>query len=237
MPRRSAASGSHTTDIAWGDEPLRVGAVALERRGEIARPFPPDAVGEEQPEAFAPDARFAEWIRDTFLAATGPLANEDHAHLLDARLGVVWANAINRRQMRHVLATAEIPQATAGGWKRARHDYQLREWFGTAPDFLLTFSAPDCLHLDDRAFCALVEHELYHCAQAEDQFGAPKFRRDTGAPLFAMRGHDVEEFVGVVRRYGPTPDVRALVDAASQPPLIAGEPIAIACGTCLERAA
>lgn len=238
MPRRNTTAREVSgPDIAWGDEPMRRSPPALERRGEVSRPYPPEDVGEERPVAFAPDARFAEWIHDTFLAGSGPLANEEHAHLLDAHLAVVWTNAINRRQMRTVLATAEIPQATAGGWKRARHDYQLREWFGDEPDFLLTFSAPDCLHLDDRAFCALVEHELYHCAQAEDAFGAPKFHRDTGAPIFAMRGHDVEEFVGVIRRYGPTPDVRALVVAAATPPLIAGDPIALACGTCLERAA
>lgn len=216
---------------------MRLGAAMLERRGEVARPYPPAGLGDDHPEGFAPAARFAEWILETFLSGAGPLANEEHAHLLDAHLGVLWTNAINRRQMRTILATAEIPQATGGGWKRSRHDYQLREWFDTEPDFLLTFSAPDCARLDDRAFCALVEHELYHCAQAEDAFGSPKFNRETGLPIFAMRGHDVEEFVGVVRRYGPTPDVRALLAAADTPPLIAGAPIATACGTCLVRTA
>lgn len=210
----------------------------IERRTVIARPYPGDELGEDVPECFVPDAPFAEWIRDTFIAASGPLANEDHAHLMDARLGVLWTNAINRRQMRTVIATAEIPQLQAGGWKRGRHDYQLRQWFDREPDFLLTFSAPDCLHLDDVAFCALVEHELYHCAQAEDGYGSPKFNRETGAPIFAIRGHDAEEFVGVVRRYGPTShDVRALVLAANKPPLIAGADISRACGTCIGRAA
>jgi hypothetical protein len=150
----------------------------------------------------------------------------------------VWTNAVNVSKMRTILATAEIPMAMSGGWKRARHDYQLRQWFDVEPDFLLTFSAPDCARLDDRAFCALVEHELYHCAQKLDRWGSPMFNRDTGAPIFAMRGHDVEEFVGVVRRYGVTSsDVKALVRAAAAPPLIGGQPIAIACGTCQARAA
>lgn len=190
------------------------------------------------PETFAADARFAEWIRDTFIAASGPLANEEHTHLMDARLGVLWTNAINQRQQRLVLATAEIPVAMGGGWKRSRHDYQLRQWFDIEPHFLLTFSAPDCARLDDRAFCALVEHELYHCAQAQDQFGGPRFNQQTGEPIFTMRGHDIEEFTGVVARYGTTsPDVRRLVDAANRAPLIAGQPIAIACGTCHAKAA
>ncbi|CAN5784527.1 putative metallopeptidase [soil metagenome] len=225
----------------WGTEVFRmpdVARVTLERRGVVARPYPPDGLGDDAPEGFVPDWTFAEWIRETFIHGGGPLANEDHAHLMDAALGVLWTNAVNRRQMRHVIATAEIPQAMSGGWKRARHDYQLRQWFDVEPQFLLTFSAPDCLRLDDVAFCALVEHELYHCAQALDAFGGPKFNGRTGEPVFAMRGHDVEEFVGVVRRYGvTTPEVRELVHAAAQTPLIAGASIAQACGTCLARAA
>ncbi|WP_267902481.1 putative metallopeptidase [Sinorhizobium meliloti] len=42
-------------------------------------------------------------------------------------------------------------------------------------------------------------------------------------PVFTVRGHDVEEFVGVVRRYGAdAAGVRAIVDAANRPPEIAG---------------
>ena len=52
-----------------------------------------------------------------------------------------------------------------------------------------------------------------------------------------MRAHDVEEFVGVVRRYGASQEVRALVEAASQPPEVAKINIARACGTCLLKSA
>jgi hypothetical protein len=223
---------------AWGDEPLRIlPTTPLERRGIVARPYPPDAVGEDVPECFVPDPTFAEWIRDTFLAASGPLAIEEHAHLLDAQLGVLWTNAVNERQMRHVLATAEIPTIQAGGWKRARHEYQLRQWFDVVPDFVLTFSAPDCLRLDDRAFCALVDHELSHCAQAEGEHG-PKFNSRTGEPIYTIRGHDVEEFIGVVARWGATsPDVKAMVAAANRAPSIDIAAIARGCGTCLARSA
>jgi hypothetical protein len=147
-------------------------------------------------------------------------ANAEHEHLLDARIGVLWTNVINDRQMRHVMATAEIPQTMGSAWKKARADQQLRDWFQFVPDFVLTFSAPDCLELDDRSFCALIEHELYHCAQAEGVDG-PKFDRLTGAPIYAIRGHDVEEFTAVVQRYGPTSAaVQDLVDAANASPLI-----------------
>lgn len=60
----------------------------------------------------------------------------------------------------------------------------------------------------------VVEHELYHAAQETDAFGAPKFNRSTGRRVFTIRGHELEEFVGVVRRYGAdAAGVRGIVDA------------------------
>ncbi|WP_275593268.1 putative metallopeptidase [Rhizobium gallicum] len=86
------------------------------------------------------------------------------------------------------------------------------------PHFLLTFDAHYASTCSDAEFCALVEHELYHAGQERDAFGAPKFRRD-GSPAFGLRGHDVEEFVGVVRRYGAdAAGIRAIVDAPTGHP-------------------
>ncbi|MGH9884850.1 MAG: putative metallopeptidase [bacterium] len=86
----------------------------------------------------------------------------------------------------------------------------------------------------------MVEHELYHCAQEQDVYGAPRFSRATGEPIFGIRGHDSEEFVGVVRRYGVgsvSEGTRRLVEAARNAPEIPGLSIAKACGTCSQRAA
>lgn len=209
----------------------------LARRISATRPHPPELLADDCAERTEPDARFAEWIRDTFLVADGALSNEAHGHLLDARIGVLWTNAINVRQMRSILATAEIPQTMGSAWKRARAEQQMRDWFLFVPDFVLTFYAPEVRLLDDRSFCALIEHELHHCAQAEGEHG-PKFDRETGEPIYAIRGHDVEEFTAVVRRYGPTSrDVQNLVDAANSTPLLGDGPIDIACGTCARMAA
>ena len=52
-----------------------------------------------------------------------------------------------------------------------------------------------------------------------------------------MQGHDVEEFVGVVRRYGMSEDVRKLVNAANKNPEISKLDVAHACGTCLLKLA
>lgn len=209
----------------------------IENRIHSSRPEPPEDVAEDVPERFVPDADFAEWIRGTFIESRGPLANERHSHLVDATIGVLWTNVVNVRGQRQALATAEMPQCTGGAWKRGRFEQQMREWFSAVPDFVITFYAPDVEKLDDRSFCALVEHELCHCAQAIDRFGSPRFTR-TGTPIFAIRGHDVEEFNDVVQRYGATSlELKQMIRDASKAPLIREQQITVACGTCAAMAA
>jgi hypothetical protein len=204
------------------------------------RPYPPDhmASGIDALDTFAPAPDLRDWIFDTFIAEGGELANPDHAHLAEAEIGVLWTNVDNVKNMRAVFGQAELmPPMAMGKWQRARAVQQVAQWFGCLPDFLLTFSAPAAAGMDDATFCALVEHELYHCGQKIDEFGMPKFRQD-GSASYLIRGHDVEEFVGVVRRYGAeATGVSAMVEAASHRPLMTASDIAGACGTCLRAAA
>lgn len=205
----------------------------------MSRPYPPEAMIEDEVnDLFAPDFELRSWIIDTFISETGGLCNPDHAHLRDANLGVLWTNCDNSRNMRSVIGQAELmPPMAMGKWQRARASQQVVEWFGGMPDFLLTFSAPAAATMDDTSFCALVEHELYHCAQKLDRYGMPAFNK-AGLPVFAIRGHDVEEFVGVVARYGAqAAGVSEMVDAANRRPSIGLASIAGACGTCLRAVA
>lgn len=135
-----------------------------------------------------------------------------------------------------MLGQAEQLMIRAGGWQKARQEQQIRDWFGEGPDFLITLAGDYCAQCTEAEFCALVEHELYHIAQKADKYGAPTFG-DDGLPKLGMRGHDVEEFVGVVRRYGASHDVQQLIDAASRPPEVAKINISRACGTCLLKLA
>lgn len=203
------------------------------------RPHPPVELHDPiDAPSFLPAPDLAEWLRETFIDEGSSLENEDHRHLRFASLGVLWSSVPNSRQGRTVVGQAEdgTPRAM-GRWAKARAEQQITEWFGSIPDFILTFSADYAAQATDEEFCALVEHELYHCGQERDGFGAPKFRQ-SGLPAFTVRGHDVEEFVGVVRRYGADASgVRDLVEAASHEPLIARASIAQACGTCMQRAA
>jgi hypothetical protein len=182
----------------------------------------------------APEVR--EWIHAEILAHTGSLHNEDHAHLIDADIAVMWASASFEKQGRRVLGQAEQVAFRAGGWQKARMEQQMFDWFGGVPTFIITLAADYCSICSDVEFCALIEHELYHLAQATDKYGQPAFTKD-GAPKLKLQGHDVEEFVGVVRRYGASEDVQQLVDAASKPPEVANINISRACGTCLLKSA
>lgn len=207
----------------------------------LQRPRPPAHLVEKlrHPAGFEPAPELEHWARETFTAAGAQLENSEHRHLRLARVGFLWTNVANSRGGSGIVGTAEIPSVKGGKWLRGRLEYQLCEWFGDVPDFLVTLDAVYARQVDDAGFCSLVEHELYHCGQARDKYGCPKFRKD-GSPVFSMRPHDVEEFVGVVRRYGIAAAAGRTADlvlAANLPPSIAPAQIAAACGACLRIAA
>nr|WP_315711028.1 putative metallopeptidase [Brenneria ulupoensis] len=178
----------------------------------------------------------SEWINEQILSEDGALHNPDHSHLLDADLCIMWASSTFEKQGRTVLGQCEQVSMRAGGWQKARMEQQMLEWFGRVPTFIITSAADYCAECSDLDFCALVEHELYHICQVTDEFGAPKFNKE-GQPVLKLRGHDVEEFVGVVRRYGADKDVQEMVGAANNRPEVAHVDVARACGTCLLKMA
>ncbi|WP_312975580.1 putative metallopeptidase [Atlantibacter hermannii] len=205
------------------------------------RPYPPP-IFIDNPD-FKPYIRLIpadgvhEWLHSHIISEDGMLHNPDHIHLLEADIVFMWASNAFAKKGRAVLGQCEEVMMRAGGWQKARMEQQMHEWFGRIPEFIITLAADYCAQCSDLEFCALVEHELYHIAQETDEFGAPKFYRDSGLPKLKLRGHDVEEFVGVVRRYGASHDVQQLVDAANRPAEVALLDIARACGTCMLRLA
>lgn len=191
----------------------------------------------------APDV--AGWIHATFLAPAAPLRNLDHEHLERCHLGVLLTNVPHRRQGRTIIGTAELFDPKGNRWQRERQRQQLEDWFGAVPDAVITLYAPlldmRARHGNAGGICALVEHELYHLVQKCDRDGEPMFDDETGRPLLELRGHDVEEFVSVVRRYGArATGTEALVQAAQDHerfPLIAAEALDGVCGLCARAAA
>lgn len=199
----------------------------------MIRPFPPldpDA-------AFLPAPELEEWAHETFISEAGAIPNEDHKHLRGAEIRFLWAFVEASRGGRRIAGQAEaMPPMAMGKWARERAIDQMRGWFGIRlPDFLITIDARIALQADDASFCALVEHELYHCGQERDEFGGPKFGQN-GQPKLAIRGHDIEEFAGVIRRYGAGVTDLAGIDTTARPEVAAAQ-VRTACGNCLKLAA
>lgn len=184
---------------------------------------------------FLPAEEFNLFLEQTILDENHFLFNDEHLHLSKATIGFLWTSAPNARQMKRIVGTAEMPLFRGNRWQKARQEQQIEEWFGCQPDFLITFDASFWAESSAAERLAVFEHELYHCAQAVDAFGMPRFSRMTGKPIFSMRAHDVEEFTGVVRRYGIGATGQDRVDfaaAAAEKPLIAEAQIKAMCGTC-----
>ncbi len=200
------------------------------------RPLPPAEFADPMHSRFLPAPEVLKWARTEILTEGGQLHSPDHAHLEYADVQFLWAPGSFQKQGRTVLGQCEEMLFRCGPWQKGRQQQQMSDWFGQVPDFLITLDARYCLTCSDVEFCALVEHELYHIGQEQDEFGGPAFTKD-GLPKLCMRGHDVEEFVGVVRRYGASEDVQRIIDAAKGAPEVAKINIARACGTCLLKAA
>jgi len=204
------------------------------------RPMPPESMFDiERGDQFIPAPEIVEWATATFIEEGAPLYNPEHGHLEQASIGALWTNVANSRNGRMIVGQCETGDPMAmGKWAKAKARIQVEQWFGSIPDFILTFDAGYASQCSDIEWCALLEHELLHAAQERDVFGAPKFSASTGRPVWAIRGHDVQEFTSIVRRYGAdAAHVREFVDAANQRPEIGHANIAHACGVCLSKAA
>lgn len=221
-----------------------------------ALPPIPDAASPFGPEAFAPDEALAEWVKATLVATLadddtdappcGPLVNRDHDHLARADVAFLWTQHATRVRGASVVGRASLgePQGSDDWLKGMKRDH-LTRLFGRVPDFYITLSTGFVLDAlrgthtpdgapDEFAVLALIDHELYHCAQAHKPGfpGVPAFD-SMGRPKWTMRPHDVEQFVGVTRRYGPQgPAEIAMHDAAQRGPTIARASIQGVCGTC-----
>lgn len=206
----------------------------------IPRPLPdPAMLGVDGP-AFAPADGVDAFVRATFLDADSPLFIEEHEVLGQAAVGYLWAAPEARDRNRTILGTAQLVRPPQRKWSSQRSWHQVQDWFGHI-DFLITLSAPWCLQAaTDVEFLALLDHELSHARQDVDAYGDPRFSQETGLPIWRVVGHDVEEFVGVVERWGArAAGVAELVEAASRPPRFADADIRTVldgCGTCRKAA-
>lgn len=203
----------------------------------VPPPWPSD-VNHPEPYRFAPAPEIYDWLHESILCADSPIYNEAHEHLVgNDTIAFMWAESSVERHQRVAHGQAELIAIRGGAWSDLRRQSQLEQWFGvdSIPKAIITLSAGFARQADDRTFCALVEHQLYHLAHKHTHMG-PCYDK-CGRAVVCMRGHDVEEFNGVVRRYGMTGEVRTMVEIANQGAEVSQLNIAHACGTCMLRLA
>ena len=138
----------------------------------------------------------------------------EFGHLRDGEAKIEWLmrKFEKIKAGRRVLGTCYMPMVQ--GELRDMFEWLLYDLFKILPDFLIVIDNEYWQEAGARDREILVYHELMHCGQKVDQYGEPKFTRE-GLPCWAILGHDVEEFVAVVRRYGAhSGDIQRFIEAA-----------------------
>jgi len=144
----------------------------------------------------------------------------EHAHLGDARIGYIFRDDEIRRHGKVTWAEAILVERILQADKRWGRFVKwailrvLPQFGEELPDFLILIDRNIWSGLDLEQKMALVDHEISHCSVArEDDGETPKMHKD-GSPVWAILGHDVEEFTGVVERRGLwNEDLRAMARA------------------------
>ncbi len=178
---------------------------------DVPRP-PTDLSGfQAAPEIF-------DWLHNGILDIHHDNFNEDHLHLRDYRfseISYMWAAGGYEKKGRRVIGECEQVAFMAGGWKRERQEDWMRSKLGCIPKYLMTFDAEYCRDCTNNQLAALIDHELYHIAHKKDAYGQPAFGKDGRARL-AMAAHDIEEFFGIVDRYGADDDIKKMIELAKR---------------------
>ncbi|WP_298144387.1 putative metallopeptidase [uncultured Acinetobacter sp.] len=207
------------------------------------RPFPPteliDQAEQEEAIRLAPAPELKEWVVKNWLTVGGELHNPDHDHIAELLhdneefLAFAWASSAAVSKKRMVLGQCEKVMFNQGGWKKARQEQQMRDWFGFIPQYLITIDATYCEQANDRDFCRLIEHELYHIGVERDEDGEVIYSDHTGLPKHYLAGHDVEVFFGEIRQHGVDSSVQRLLEIAKNAPFASETNIAACCGNCV----
>lgn len=81
------------------------------------RPYPPHSVVEQANfrMRLSPAPEVRDWLQAEILADTGSIHNEEHAHLIDADIRVMWASSAFTKKGRTVVGQAEQVAFRAGG--------------------------------------------------------------------------------------------------------------------------
>lgn len=139
-----------------------------------------------------------------------------HQHLADNEVQFGWlmrCEAKDKGGKRELGSVHAVKTMFQGGFKDLGLQL-LADMLGGLPEFLVVLDAEWWAQATPTQRDALVWHELCHCRQSLDKFGAPKFDRD-GLPVFGLVEHDITAFNSEVTRYGAwTADIDGFLTAA-----------------------
>lgn len=151
-----------------------------------------------------------------------------HAHLRGVEIAFLFRDEEIRNQTKVEWGSASLNQFNGPSFKRWRRfiQWSLIRVLGFDPTFIILLDRNVWAGLDVRQKLALTDHELTHCAQAEDAEGTPRFNQQTGEPIWCIRPHDIEEFDAIARDHGAWKEdvvsfARALIDGLNHGPAIA----------------
>lgn len=120
------------------------------------------------------------------------LVDKYHPHLADERIRCIFRSRPKAEGGRVIMATIQL---LAGKMK-----------YLAKADILIEVAEPVWEDLSELQRIALIDHELLHVVEDEDE----KF------PKLTMRGHSIEEFNEIGERYGAIfPDIQAFMEAVT----------------------
>jgi hypothetical protein len=123
----------------------------------------------------------------------GPIIAHHHPEIAGYPIRFVFRSPARKRHNRTVLGTAEIVRGRFA-WFVMTDDESRKDGQEQGPAmFWVEIASDEWETLNERQRRALVDHELCHCTEEENE---------DGEMVMAMRAHDVEEFNAIVKRYG-----------------------------------
>jgi hypothetical protein len=148
-------------------------------------------------------------------AVAAPLLRlPEHVHLLDGEATIDWLLKRDEKVKgeRMIIGTAHMPRVS--GELSECFSWMLGRLFGRIPDFLIVLDREYWFKASALEREILAYHELMHCVHKRDRSGELLYT-DDDRPRWGLKGHDVEEFSAVVRRYGAWKhDIREFIAAA-----------------------
>lgn len=151
------------------------------------------------------------YSHETMYAMLDEVVQKWHGHLTDASIVLAWntswsADADGRLVLGKCKKASDLDRELFASTADEGEQRQL--------DFVILLNEEAWHEMGPAQQTALLDHEVSHCAIAEDENGHPK-HDECGRVCYRIKKHDLEEFRDVVSRHGAyKSDIEAFVRAA-----------------------